>query len=100
MSLIIAGTIRVPAENLDALRPHMRAMVEASRAEDGCLQYAYGEDVLEPGLIRVFEIWRDQPSLDAHFQSAHIAAWRSQWPPLGVSDRRLTLYEAGAERPL
>lgn len=100
MSLIIAGTIRVPAENLDALRPHMRAMVEASRAEDGCLQYAYGEDVLEPGLIRVFEIWRDQTALDAHFQSAHIAAWRSVWADLGVGDRRLTLYEAGAERAL
>ena len=100
MSLIIAGTIRVPAENLEALRPHMQAMVEASRAEDGCLQYAYGEDVLEPGLIRVFEVWRDQAALDAHFQSSHIAAWRSQWPALGVGDRRLTLYEAGAERGL
>ncbi|HEY9234845.1 MULTISPECIES: putative quinol monooxygenase [Phenylobacterium] len=100
MSLIIAGTIRVPAENLQALRPHMRAMVEASRAEDGCIQYAYGEDVLEPGLIRVFEAWRDQAALDAHFQSPHIAAWRSRWPALGVDDRRLTLYEVTAERPL
>lgn len=100
MSLIVAGTIRLPAENLPALRPHMRAMVEASRAEDGCIQYAYGEDVLEPGLIRVFELWRDQAALDTHFKSPHIAAWRSQWPALGVGDRRLTLYEAGAGRQL
>ena len=43
----------------------MRAMVEASRAEDGCLGYSYAEDVLEPGLIHVAERWRDRAALVA-----------------------------------
>ena len=60
MSLIVAGTIRVPPANLDAFRPHMLAMMAATRAEDGCMAYSYAEDVAEPGLIRVFEAWRDQ----------------------------------------
>ena len=38
MSLIIAGTVRVPPEFLNDFRPHMRAMLDASRAEDGCLE--------------------------------------------------------------
>ena len=100
MSLIIAGTVRVPPENLDRLRPHMAAMLAASRAEDGCLAYSYAEDVAEPGLIRVFETWRDQAAIDAHFQAPHMAAWRAAWPGFGVSDRRLALYEVAAERPL
>ncbi|WP_293322172.1 putative quinol monooxygenase [Phenylobacterium sp.] len=98
MSLIIAGTIRVPPERLDAFRPHMIAMLEASRAEDGCLVYSYAEDVAEPGLIRVFEVWRDQAALDAHFQTPHLAAWRAAWPEFGVSDRRLIAYEVASER--
>ncbi|MGQ3016552.1 putative quinol monooxygenase [Phenylobacterium sp.] len=98
MSLVIAGTIRVPRERLDAFRPHMIAMLEASRAEDGCLEYAYAEDVAEPGLIRVFEAWRDQAALDAHFQTPHLAAWRAAWPEFGVSDRRLIAYEVASQR--
>jgi len=98
VSLVIAGTIRVPPERLDAFRPHMLAMLGASRAEDGCLEYSYAEDVAEPGLIRVFEAWRDQAALDAHFQTPHLAAWRAAWPEFGVSDRRLIAYEVASER--
>ena len=48
--LLIVGTIRLPAQNLGAARPAMQQMVEASRAESGCVEYSYAEDVLDPGL--------------------------------------------------
>ena len=100
MSVIIAGTVRVPPENLERFRPHMQAMLDASRAEDGCLVYSYAIDVLDPGLVRVFEAWRDDAALQAHFQAPHMADWRAVWPEFGVSDRRLSLYEVASERPL
>lgn len=100
MSLVIAGTVRVPPENLARFKPHMLKMLAASRAEDGCLSYSYAEDVAEPGLIRVFEAWRDQAAIDAHFQAPHMAEWRAAWPQFGVSDRRLSLYDVVAERAL
>ncbi|HUZ13148.1 MAG TPA: putative quinol monooxygenase [Caulobacteraceae bacterium] len=98
--LIVAGTVRAPPERLDGLRPHMAAMLAASRAEDGCLDYSYGEDVAEPGLIHVFERWRDQGALDAHGRTAHMARWRAAWPSFGVHDRRLFAYEVASERAL
>jgi quinol monooxygenase YgiN len=100
VSLLIAGTVRVPPENLAAFRPHMEAMLAASRAEDGCLEYSYAVDVADPALIRVFEAWRDQAAIDAHFLTAHMAAWRAAWPRFGVSDRRLFAYDVAAQRPL
>ncbi|HEY2710400.1 MAG TPA: putative quinol monooxygenase [Caulobacteraceae bacterium] len=100
MTLIVAGTVRVPPQNLDGLRPHMAQMMAASRAEDGCTAYGYAEDVTEPGLIHVFEIWRDQAALDAHFQTDHMARWRAAWPSFGVSERRLFAYEVASERAL
>ena len=100
MTLLIAGTVRVPPENLERFKPHMQAMLTASRAEDGCQEYSYAVDVAEPGLVRVFEAWRDQAALDAHFQAPHLAAWRASWPALGVSDRRLIAYEVASERSL
>ena len=100
MSVVILGTVRLPPENLDQARPVMAAMVAASRAEDGCVEYAYAEDVLEPGLIRVSEVWAGQAALDRHAASDHIKAWRAEWSRLGLHDRRLVAYEAGASRPL
>ena len=48
----------------------------------------------------MFEVWRDQDALDAHFQTAHMAAWRAAWPSFGVSERRLIAYEIASERQL
>jgi quinol monooxygenase YgiN len=56
--------------------------------------------VTEPGLIHVFERWRDQAALDAHFKTEHMARWREAWPSFGVSERKLFAYEVASERPL
>ena len=100
MSVIIAGTVRVAPERLAAFRPHQDAMLAASRAEDGCLTYSYAVDLQDPGLIRVFEVWRDQAAIDAHFQAPHMSAWRVAGAEFGVSDRQLSLYDVAAERAL
>jgi quinol monooxygenase YgiN len=100
MSLIVAGTVRVPPEELGSLRPHMIKMLTASRLEDGCLTYSYGEDVADPGLIRVFEVWRDRACLDAHFASGHMVEWRAACAEHRVSDRRIFAYEVAGEQPL
>lgn len=94
--LLIIGTIRLPTGKLDEARPIMQQMIEASRAEDGCIDYTYSQDVLQPSLIHVKEVWRDRVSLDKHFLSDHIGDWRSEWPKLGITDRNLMLYEVGA----
>ncbi|QPC44418.1 antibiotic biosynthesis monooxygenase [Kaustia mangrovi] len=93
--LLIVGTVRLPPEKMAEARPAMERMVRASRAEEGCVEYSYAEDVLEPGRIHVVEVWTDREALDAHFASGHMAAWRSAWPELGITDRNLALYEAG-----
>jgi quinol monooxygenase YgiN len=96
--LLIVGTIRLPPEKVQDARPIMRVMVESSRAEDGCVEYGYAEDVLDPGLIHVKEVWRDQIALDRHFVSHHITDWRASWPSLGIKDRDLRVYEVGESR--
>ena len=98
--LSILGTVRLPVGMLGAARPIMAAMIEARRAETGCLEYSYAEDVLDPGLIHVKERWRDRVALDEHFKSAHMATWRANWPSLGVGERNLSLYEVGEPQPI
>ncbi|HVV94646.1 MAG TPA: putative quinol monooxygenase [Hyphomicrobiales bacterium] len=93
--ILIAGTVRLPAENLAKARAAMRAMIEATRAEAGCVEYAFSEDVLEPGLIHVNERWKSREDLGAHMKSAHMAKWRDEGAALGMGDRKLGVYEVG-----
>ena len=96
--LLIVGTIRLPAHNLAAARPAMQKMTDASRAETGCIEYGYAEDLFDPGLIHVKELWTDQEALDHHFASDHIAQWRAAWPGLGIGERNLRVYAVGEAR--
>jgi quinol monooxygenase YgiN len=96
--LILAGSIRVPAEKLDEVRPVMQRMIEASRAEEGCLAYSFAEDLLEPGLIRIFEVFRDHDAQQAHSQSQHMKDWRAAWPALDIGERQITHYEVANAR--
>ena len=96
--LLILGTFRLPAPNLEAARPIMKRMADASRHEEGCLEYGYAEDVFEPGLIHVKEIWVDQKALDRHFAAVHLAEWRAAWPSLGIGERNLLVYDIGEPR--
>ncbi|TJV45778.1 MAG: antibiotic biosynthesis monooxygenase [Mesorhizobium sp.] len=97
--LLIIGTIRLPPDKFEEAKSAMERMISGSRAEDGCLEYSYACDVLDAGLMRVTEVWRDRAALDAHFRSPHIADWRSSLPALGIGERNLLLYEAGEPMP-
>ena len=90
--ILVSGTIRLAPEKLEEARPAMTAMIEASRAEDGCLAYHYAVDLLDPGLIHVTEVWSDDAALRRHFASQHIESWRAQWPRLGIGERDLRIY--------
>ncbi|MEA3389484.1 putative quinol monooxygenase [Sphingobium sp. CCH11-B1] len=98
--LMILGTFRLPADKMDAGRPAMTRMVEASRAEDGCVEYVFAEDVADPGLIHVKERWVDQAALDRHNAAAHMAEWRAAGAALGIGERNLAISEIGEWRPL
>lgn len=98
--ILIVGTVRIPADGLEAALPAMATMVAASRAEDGCIHYAYAQDVLDPAVIHVSEAWRDRAALAAHFATPRLTAWRAQFAELGITDRDLKLYETDEGEPV
>jgi quinol monooxygenase YgiN len=98
--IILAGSIRVPPRNLEAARPYLETIVRESRAEPGCIAYSFAFDVLEPGLVRIFEVFADAEALAAHRASLHIAEWRAAWPELGIGDRDMHEYIVASDRKI
>lgn len=75
--LILTVNLRVPLSEQDALRPAMEAIVKAARQEAGCIHFTFAFDLLEPDIIRAFEIYADDEALKAHGASDHFKAWRA-----------------------
>lgn len=98
--IVVVGTFRLPLENRAAALEAMARVTTITRAEPGCLAYAYAEDVLEPGLYRVSEAWTDRAALAAHFAAPHMDEWRRVRDAFGLSDRQMTAYAVMGEEPL
>jgi len=98
--IIVTGAIRLPANCVAQARPHMRELIEATRQEAGCLLYAWAEDVLDPGLLRMIEHWRDWPSFLAHDRSPHAAKWKATVAQIGILHRDMRAHEGSNERAL
>lgn len=90
------GTIASNPETVEAIK----AMVAASRAEDGCLDYTFAQDLSDPDTLIIYERWRDREAVAAHGKSAHMAEFQKVMaanPPVG---RNLRMYETDDGNPL
>lgn len=93
--IIVTGTVTVSsAEALAALEGAMNRQIAASRAEQGCIEYTYGIDVVEPNKFRVLEYWESWEALEAHGNAPHLDAWHAALDDAGVSGRELIATEA------
>ena len=100
MAVVVVGQFRLPPERMDEARGAMRKVMEATRAEDGCIEYNYAEDVLDPGLIRVSELWESREQLAVHMQTEHMAVWGVERAALGLTGRDITVYEISGKAAL
>ncbi|MCP5397358.1 MAG: antibiotic biosynthesis monooxygenase [Sphingomonadaceae bacterium] len=90
--IVVTGSFRLPAENLDAAIPAMKRVIAASLEERGCLAYAYSVDIVDPGLIRVTEAWANGETLAQHFNTPHMQTWQQEREALGMTDRTITMH--------
>ena len=95
--ILVAGTFRLPPESLAAGRGAMMRVVAATRAEPGCISYAYAEDVLDPGLFRVSEAWDSREALTVHFAAPQMQQWQHERAELGMTDREMRAYTISGE---
>lgn len=91
--ILVSGKVCFRQTDLERVRPAMAAMVNASLGEDGCIDYAYSIDVLDPTVMRIIERWRDRAALAAHFQTPHMAQWLAVLAELDISDRELFMMD-------
>jgi quinol monooxygenase YgiN len=98
--IVLIGHFRLPADKVEAAHEPMAKVVAGTRAEAGCIKYAYAPEPGDPGLFHVSEVWDSQAALDAHFASAHMKQWQADRAELGMSEREITAYTVSGSKTL
>ena len=98
--LVVLAEARFDPKDTEQVRAVARPMIEASRAEPGCSGYDYAFDLLEPDLMRVRELWRDEQALKDHFATPHMAAFLNDLRALRPKTVTVKWYELGPERKM
>ncbi len=96
----INGTLKLAPETLSKGREAIVAMVRASRAEDGCIEYGFAQDLTDPDVLYLVERWRDRAALDAHSASPHMAEFRRAMAANPAVERDLRIFETDDGLPL
>jgi quinol monooxygenase YgiN len=73
--LIVLAKAHVGEGAMAAAKAAIADMVAASNAEEGCIAYAFTQDVLQPGVLHIVERWKDEAALAAHFATPDMAAF-------------------------
>ena len=100
MAIIIAGSIKVPADKREYLLAASREHILASRAEPGCEYYDWAADLAEPEVIQVFELWTDEASLAKHFAGNAYISTVQLIADIGVVEADISKYRVDLREPV
>jgi len=90
--LIIAGTLTVDPEDRDAFLEAAVAASAGTRDEPGNQEYVFSADPVDPGLVRLFEIWDSEEALAPHRGTDHMKAFFAATSELKMTGRELMKY--------
>ena len=95
--LIVAGVIKIdPARRAEG-EEAFNKMRAATLKEPGCLEYQAYADRDDAGTLFMFEKWKDQAALDAHFVSPHMAEFGAALGGLGIRGMDVKKYVVNSE---
>lgn len=98
--IVITGEIELHPEDAWPAMSAVLAMMEASSKEDGCIVYRFYSDLLNPRRLRLYEEWRDQAALDAHFASPHMAVFQKAIEGFRIIDRKIKRFDVDRSEPM
>jgi quinol monooxygenase YgiN len=76
--VIVMGTFELEPSERAAFLAGREDVMRTSRAEDGCLEYTFAADPLDPARVVLAERWESQAHLDAHLVALRAAGPRKE----------------------
>lgn len=100
MTILIAGTLHLPAEDRDTALVETADLVIETRSQRGCQHYVWAADPTSDTRIYVFEKWDSVADLAAHLAGPYYAKMLAGLGKYGVTDTQVSKYRVAHEEPV
>jgi quinol monooxygenase YgiN len=98
--IIVEGFVHLAPGELGRFRPAAIEMLRETRAEEGCLAYAFATDLDDPNAVRIIERWESEDALARHFATPHMAKFNSALSNAKIVKASAKVYRAELVRTL
>jgi quinol monooxygenase YgiN len=71
--IVVTGYLTIDPAKRAEVEAAIATLVPATVAEEGCVEYRYATDVLEPNRINIWEQWASEEAMNAHMGTSHLA---------------------------
>lgn len=98
--IVIVGTVRVRSDQRARFDTLMSTLADGTRAEPGCVGFAFGPELAAPGSVLVAEEYVDQRALDDHQARPYVADYAAALPGMLADDVTFRIYDVSGHRAL
>ena len=98
--IAISARIEMDPADADAFAAEAAAITEQTRAEKGCLRYAFAREVGSAHVLWVAEEWDSEADLHAHLRSAHIRTFLERTAAMRRISMDARMYQVASVGPV
>ena len=91
MIKIVAKT-KFREDSIDEVKALVKELVEKSQAEEGNISYSFNQNIQDPSIMTMIEIWQDKAAIDAHNASEHFQRIFPQMGAFAAGKPEIDLY--------
>jgi quinol monooxygenase YgiN len=95
--IIVVVEVKVESGSAESAKEAIAKMETATRAEEGCITYAFSLDLSDDTTIRVIERWRSLDDIKAHMASPHMAEFNKAMGAIRPKGLDVKAYEVTGE---
>ena len=71
--IVVTGYLTIDPAKRAEVEAAVATLVPLTVAEEGCVEYRYAADLLEPNRINIWEQWESEEAMTAHMGTSHLA---------------------------
>lgn len=98
-TIVLAGTFPIDGSQAAALATAANEMRAATLQEDGCIEYRFSFPTDDANTMLVFEEWRDQDALTAHFAAPHMVVFQAAMAGFATGASVVNKFAVSAKGP-
>ena len=96
--IVLIARLKVKQDLVEAAKQQALAIISASRAEEGCINYDFHQQIDDETVFIWHETWIDKAAIEAHGASAHFRDFSERIKDLVDEPLQITLTKMVSEK--